>query len=403
MRSIASSSTGPEKSKAKVISPPSPFSSTVASSAPSRQAPRRPAEADTLAEFQLLGRPHQRPPAARIEPLDQHRLDAGRGLAALAKPVEPGGNDAGVVDDQRIAGPDQARQIGDGEVGERAGGGDMQQPRGFARARRGRARCARAAGRNRRDRRAWGLDAVAGRLPAPSFSNGISPHDLGAAERRRQTCLAEAFAMFASFLAWRMKQRGLCHPRSTCVRIARRRASLHLIVEASTYRSYSWRLVVRFRYVDRAVVMEDEPVFTVSFQRRNERLHRYIYCPFGSAPNLQLETSFSSGYAEHHVFDNLIASVSGSSTGQRCARYAPTVLVHQAQHCIGAQMTLLSSQQRTTAASPLAGLGRKCGADGFCGVRLVHKSRALGRFGALDDITSLGRLVAGPCLEIRHI
>ena len=94
------------------------------------------AEADAFADFQLLRRLDQRLPAAGVEALDQRRFDGGDGGAAHANAVEPRGDDARVVDDQRVARLQQPRQVEHMRVVEPAVRRDDQHPRRVARARR---------------------------------------------------------------------------------------------------------------------------------------------------------------------------------------------------------------------------------------------------------------------------
>ena len=69
------------------------------------------AKTDALADFEPLGGPRERPPAAIIDALDQGRFDRGDRLASDPDALEPRRNDSGVVDDQRIAGCEKVRQI----------------------------------------------------------------------------------------------------------------------------------------------------------------------------------------------------------------------------------------------------------------------------------------------------
>ena len=91
------------------------------------------AEADALADLELLGRAHERPPAAVVDALDQRRLDGRDRLAADPHAVEPRRDDPGVVDDERVAGLEEIRQVGDARVGQRAVRADDQHPGAVAR------------------------------------------------------------------------------------------------------------------------------------------------------------------------------------------------------------------------------------------------------------------------------
>ena len=92
-------------------------------------------EDDRLADRELLGRTGEGAPAIIRLALVQHDLDAGRGLAAIAPPPEPRGNDAGIVQHQGIARPQQLDEVTDAAILERLGrvGADDEQPRCVAR------------------------------------------------------------------------------------------------------------------------------------------------------------------------------------------------------------------------------------------------------------------------------
>ena len=94
---------------------------------------RERAELDALADAQLLGRPRQRAPMRLRKPLDQRRLYVGFRLATRAKPIEPRANDSRVVDDQRVAGPQQAGEVRYMEIIESRGAGGNDQQRALSR------------------------------------------------------------------------------------------------------------------------------------------------------------------------------------------------------------------------------------------------------------------------------
>jgi hypothetical protein len=91
------------------------------------------AEADEIARMELLCRPHQRAPARRVEALDERRLDARAQLAAQAPTGKARVDDAGVVDDQRVAGRKKERKVADDLVLEDARRRDDEQARLVAR------------------------------------------------------------------------------------------------------------------------------------------------------------------------------------------------------------------------------------------------------------------------------
>ena len=91
------------------------------------------AKANALADLEFLGGAHQRLPAARIDPLDQSRCDAGDRIAAHAHAVEARGDDTGISDDDRIVRLQIVRQIADARIDQRAAGADDEQARRFAR------------------------------------------------------------------------------------------------------------------------------------------------------------------------------------------------------------------------------------------------------------------------------
>ena len=125
---MAASSAAPARSKASVISPLSPLASTLAASAPnSMRSPTR--------SF-LAGRASARQ-CDRRKPLDQRRLYVGFRVAARAKPIEARANDSRVVDDQRVAGPQQLGEVRYMEIIESRGArGYDEHARAVARARR---------------------------------------------------------------------------------------------------------------------------------------------------------------------------------------------------------------------------------------------------------------------------
>ena len=92
------------------------------------------AEANALADFQLLRGTNERAPAAFVDALDQHRLDLGDRVPARAHPVETRGDDARVVDDNRVARPQEVRKIPDAPIQQRAVGADDEHARRLTRA-----------------------------------------------------------------------------------------------------------------------------------------------------------------------------------------------------------------------------------------------------------------------------
>ena len=69
------------------------------------------AEADAVAGGQALGRPRERPPAARIDALVQVEGDVRAGVAAPPLALQRRADHARVVEHQRIAGSQQFGQI----------------------------------------------------------------------------------------------------------------------------------------------------------------------------------------------------------------------------------------------------------------------------------------------------
>ena len=76
-----------------------------------RHAFARLAEADALPDFEPLGRPCKRSPAAIVDALNQRRLDRSDRLAPDPDALEPRRDDPRIVHDQRIAGSQEIRQI----------------------------------------------------------------------------------------------------------------------------------------------------------------------------------------------------------------------------------------------------------------------------------------------------
>ena len=93
------------------------------------------AETDALADFEPLGRPRERPPAAIIDALDQGRFDRGGRLASDPDALEPRRNDTGIVDDERIAGREKVWQVAHVRIRQGAVGADNQHPRAVPRIR----------------------------------------------------------------------------------------------------------------------------------------------------------------------------------------------------------------------------------------------------------------------------
>ncbi len=78
---------------------------------------RRRAEADAVADRQALGRPRQRLPARRRRAPGQRRLDLGDAAVADAFAGESRRDHPGVVEHQRVARPEQPRQVANKAVG----------------------------------------------------------------------------------------------------------------------------------------------------------------------------------------------------------------------------------------------------------------------------------------------
>ena len=74
------------------------------------------AEAHAITDLEAFRRPGQRAPAARIHALGEIEADARLRRAAMPRSRERGRNDARVVHDQRIARPEQLRQIADSAI-----------------------------------------------------------------------------------------------------------------------------------------------------------------------------------------------------------------------------------------------------------------------------------------------
>ena len=93
------------------------------------------AERDAIAGFKPFRRPSQSLPAIGSQSFDQRHGDLGGHLIAPSHAVELGGNDLGVVEDERIAGREQRRQIAHHSVGDvRSGVGlDEEKPASVAR------------------------------------------------------------------------------------------------------------------------------------------------------------------------------------------------------------------------------------------------------------------------------
>src|SRR5208337_2456850 len=91
------------------------------------------AEADALADLKLLGGSDQRAPAAVVDALDEGRFDCGGRIAPDANAVQPRCDDAGVVDHQRVSGPQEIGQVGDAGVRQIRVGPDDEHPRAVAR------------------------------------------------------------------------------------------------------------------------------------------------------------------------------------------------------------------------------------------------------------------------------
>ena len=79
------------------------------------------AEAHDVADRKPLARLHQRVPARAVEPFDQRRRDRRFAIAAAdAAAVQTRRDHLGVVDDERVAGTQQVRQVAHGPVLEHA-------------------------------------------------------------------------------------------------------------------------------------------------------------------------------------------------------------------------------------------------------------------------------------------
>ena len=91
------------------------------------------AEADALALGHPLGRPQERQPAVVARAHVKRGLDRRRTVAATPRTDEMGGNDLGVVEDQRVARFEQRRQVPHDPVGQAPVRADVEQPRGVAR------------------------------------------------------------------------------------------------------------------------------------------------------------------------------------------------------------------------------------------------------------------------------
>ena len=93
------------------------------------------AEAHDVADRKPLARFHQRVPARAVEALDQRCRDRRLAIASAdTAAMETSRDHLGVVDDERVAGTQQVRQIAHGPVFERRRARmHHQQPRGIAR------------------------------------------------------------------------------------------------------------------------------------------------------------------------------------------------------------------------------------------------------------------------------
>ena len=95
------------------------------------------AEVQPVALLQALGRPRQRQPTVGGEPFDQRHGDVGTQVAAPAHALQRRGNDARVVEHQRVAFAQQRGKVAHAAIGERRlARRHDEQPRGIARARR---------------------------------------------------------------------------------------------------------------------------------------------------------------------------------------------------------------------------------------------------------------------------
>ena len=91
-------------------------------------------EADAVARFQALGGPGKGAPRVRCDAQVQVHRDAGGALAPDAKAIESGRDHAGVVEHERVAGPEQHRQIAHDPALRRAIGAHHEQAGSVARA-----------------------------------------------------------------------------------------------------------------------------------------------------------------------------------------------------------------------------------------------------------------------------
>ena len=69
----------------------------------------RVAEADALADLELLRRTRERPPAAVVDAFNQRRLDRSDRVAPDPHPFEPRRDDPRVIDDERVAAAQETR------------------------------------------------------------------------------------------------------------------------------------------------------------------------------------------------------------------------------------------------------------------------------------------------------
>ena len=173
--SSAWSSTAPWNAKASVTSPPSSFSSTVASSWPRKHTlpsvPNR-----MTSPGRAACRLREGAPARAVEALVQGRLDPRARIAAPdPPPAQARRNDPAVIDHECVAGPQQIRE--DRGCRDRSApapaGTDHQQPRGIARRRSGR-NAIRSAGSSKSNRSV--RMPVAERLSALHTRAGASGH-----------------------------------------------------------------------------------------------------------------------------------------------------------------------------------------------------------------------------------
>ena len=142
------------------------------------------AETDALADFELLGGPHERPPAAIVDALDQRRFDRSDRLAPDPDAVEPRRDDPRVVDDQRVAGVEKVRQVAHVRVRQTAVGADNQHPRAVARI-----------GRRERDavgreNEIEGVDAHRGHRRPGERRQSVTGRGLTSGDRRRLSAQA---------------------------------------------------------------------------------------------------------------------------------------------------------------------------------------------------------------------